>query len=117
VGERLHHEHQSPDELLGAEIVNLPDCAEPLMQFLRETAVTGKNIATKMYHRPGWVLNHNTSIWRDAQPGGLVWLHFVLAMGGGWLCRHLWAHYQFTGDQKFLRDTAYPVNEGRGGIL
>jgi len=96
----------------GAETANLSDCAEPLMQFLRETAVTGKNIATEMYHRPGWVLNHNTSIWRDAQP--VDWYGYISfwPMGGGWLCQHLWAHYQFTGDKNFLRDTAYPVMKG-----
>lgn len=42
------------------------------------------------------------------------------AMGGGstrrihepgpaWLSQHLWAHYEYTGDQDFLRTEAYPV--------
>jgi len=33
-------------------------------------------------------------------------------MGGGWLCEHLWEHYQFTQDRAFLRDTAYPLMKG-----
>ena len=30
-------------------------------------------------------------------------------MGGNWLCRHLYEHYAFTRDEKFLREKAYPV--------
>jgi alpha-L-fucosidase 2 len=30
-------------------------------------------------------------------------------MGGNWLCRHLWEHYLFTRNTKFLKDTAYPI--------
>ena len=28
------------------------------------------------------------------------------------MCQHLWQHYQFTSDKKFLRDTAYPLMKG-----
>ena len=30
-------------------------------------------------------------------------------MASGWFCEHLWDHYQFSGDEKFLRETAYPL--------
>lgn len=30
----------------------------------------------------------------------------------GWLCSHLWEHYQFTGDEDFLRNKAYPLTKG-----
>jgi alpha-L-fucosidase 2 len=30
-------------------------------------------------------------------------------MGGVWLTSHLWEHYLFTGDQRFLEERAYPV--------
>jgi len=96
----------------GVETANLSECHEPLIDFIREMSVTGKQVAHDMYHRPGWVMHHNTTIWRDAQPvdwhGDVAfWL-----MGGGWLCQHLWEHYQFTGDEHFLRDTAYPIMKG-----
>jgi alpha-L-fucosidase 2 len=32
-------------------------------------------------------------------------------MGGAWLTQHLWQHYQFTGDMKFLKEY-YPVLKG-----
>src|SRR5439155_2123226 len=34
------------------------------------------------------------------------------AMGANWLCRHLWEHYLFTGNKRFLKDTAYPLMKG-----
>ncbi len=96
----------------GAETANLSECHEPLFQFLREMAVTGGRVAQRMYHRPGWVMHHNTTIWRDAQP--VDWHGYVAfwQMGGGWFCQHLWDHYQFTLDRQFLRDTAYPIMKG-----
>ena len=33
-------------------------------------------------------------------------------MSGPWLCQHLWQHYEFGGDEAFLRDTAYPLMKG-----
>jgi alpha-L-fucosidase 2 len=32
-------------------------------------------------------------------------------MGGAWLTTHLWEHYQFSGDRKFLEE-AYPILKG-----
>jgi alpha-L-fucosidase 2 len=96
----------------GVETGNLSECHEPLFQFLREVSVTGGKVAKQMYHRPGWVLHHNTSIWRDAQP--VDWFSYVSLwpMASGWLCEHLWEHYQFTLDHDFLLNTAYPIMKG-----
>jgi alpha-L-fucosidase 2 len=96
----------------GVEETNLSECHEPVFQFLREASVTGKNVATQMYHRPGWVMHHNTSIWRDAQP--VDWFSYVSFWpnGGGWMCEDLWEHYTYTNDRKFLRYTAYPLMKG-----
>ncbi|UWS64417.1 hypothetical protein N2384_00865 [Bacillus paralicheniformis] len=30
-------------------------------------------------------------------------------MGGAWLALHAWEHYQYGGDETFLRERAYPV--------
>ena len=38
-------------------------------------------------------------------------------MAGAWLSQHLWEHYLFGGDAAFLRDRAYPVDEGRRRVL
>ena len=92
-----------------AEVANLAECHVPLFQFLREISVTGARVAKGMYHRPGWVLHHNTSIWRGAYPVDSEAFFSFWPMASGWLCRHLWDRYLFTRDRAFLRDTAYPI--------
>lgn len=96
----------------GVETANLSECHRPLLDFIRDLSEMGKPVAKNMYHRPGWVMHHNTSIWRDAQPVDWVASVSFWPMGGGWFCQHLWEHYQFTGDDQFLRETAYPVMKG-----
>ena len=95
-----------------AEVTNLSECHQPLFQFLKEVTVTGGKVAHEMYGLPGWVLHHNTSIWRGAHP--VDWYGFISfwPMAGGWLCQHLWQHYLYTQDVQFLRETAYPIMKG-----
>lgn len=93
-----------------AEVTNLTDLNEPLFRLIREVSETGKESAQVMYGSDGWVLHHNTDIWRvtgaiDNSPSGM-W-----ASGGAWLCQHLWQHYLYTGDEEFLRK-AYPILKG-----
>lgn len=90
-----------------AEVTNLSELHEPLFQLIKEVSETGKESAKIMYGADGWVLHHNTDIWRmtgaiDKAPSGM-W-----PTGGAWLCRHLWERYLYTGDKEFLREI-YPV--------
>lgn len=92
-----------------AETANLSECAEPLFQMIREIAVTGRHTASVMYRARGWVTHHNTDLWRATAPIDSAvgfW-----PMGGAWLTTHLWEHYLFTGDRKFLEE-AYPIFKG-----
>jgi len=48
--------------------------------------------------------HHNSDLWRQSAPvgdfsGDPVWANW--AMGGAWLCQHLWEHYAFTSDKIF----------------
>lgn len=95
-----------------AEVANLSELHEPLLQLIREVSETGKETARIMYGANGWVLHHNTDIWRvtgalDRAPSGM-W-----PTGGAWLCRHLWERYLYTGDVEFLR-SAYPIMKEAG---
>ncbi|GJM76819.1 hypothetical protein HMSSN036_90350 [Paenibacillus macerans] len=60
----------------------------------------------------GWTAHHNVDLWRQSTPtdGQANWAFWP--MGGVWLCRHLWEHYEFTMDDKFLRETAYSLMKG-----
>ncbi len=89
---------------------NLSECAEPVVRMIKELTDQGSQVAKEHYGARGWVLHQNTDIWRVAAPmDGPTWGTFTV--GGAWLCTHLWEHYQYTMDKKFLND-AYPLLEG-----
>ena len=93
-----------------SEVTNLTELNEPLFRLIREVSETGKETADIMYGADGWVLHHNTDIWRitgpvDGAASGL-WM-----TGGPWLSHHLWDHFLFTGDRDFLRQY-YPIIKG-----
>lgn len=99
-----------------AEVTNLSELAEPLFGLLEHLSVTGATTAKEFYGMNGWVVHHNSDIWALSNPvgdkgwGDPKWANW--AMGANWLCRHLWEHYLYTGNTKFLRDTAYPLMKG-----
>jgi alpha-L-fucosidase 2 len=99
-----------------AESTNLSECHEPFLRFPKELAVDGAKTAKQLYKRPGWVLHHNTTIWRDTQPVDGNSKAAFWTVGGGWFCEHLWDHYQFTQDEAFLKD-AYPTMKGAAEFL
>lgn len=92
-----------------AEVANLSECHRPFLDMIRECAETGRDTARKMYHRRGWVGHHNCSIWRETFPndGGAATVFWP--MMGAWFSTHLWEHYAYTGDEKFLTEEAYPT--------
>ncbi|WP_276482439.1 glycosyl hydrolase family 95 catalytic domain-containing protein [Paraflavitalea pollutisoli] len=85
-----------------AELLNLSDCAEPLFKLIEETAVAGQQTAREHYNAPGWVLHHNTDLWRGTAPINAS-NHGIWVTGAAWLCQHLWEHYLFTRDTAFLQ--------------
>ncbi len=98
-----------------AEVANLAECHEPLFDFITELAVNGRQTAQINYGAHGWVSHHNADLWRQSAPvgdgsGNPVWANY--AVSGPWLCQHLWEHYAFGGDRKFLRERAWPLLKG-----
>ena len=91
-----------------AEVANLSECTEPLFDMIADCAVTGRKTAQAHYGARGWVLHHNTDLWRGTAPINHS-NHGIWPSGGAWLCQHLWEHYLFTGDKAFLDQRGYPV--------
>ena len=91
-----------------AELLNLSPCHEPLFDMIDELAERGKETAKEHYGSPGWVLHHNTDLWRGTAPVNAS-NHGIWVTGGGWLSHHLWERYLFTRDIGFLEKRAYPV--------
>jgi alpha-L-fucosidase 2 len=92
------------------ETTNLSECHEPLLRMVSELVENGSRTARVHYGARGWVCHHNTDLWRQTAPiDGPLWGFWPT--GGAWLCTHLWHHYEFTNDKKFLA-RAYPVMKG-----
>ena len=91
-----------------AELLNLSPMHEPLFKMIEELAVTGAETAKEYYNAPGWVLHHNTDLWRGTAPINAS-NHGIWVSGAGWLSHHLWEHYLFTQDKDFLKNRAYPI--------
>ncbi|MCH7227037.1 glycosyl hydrolase family 95 catalytic domain-containing protein [Haloferula sp. A504] len=94
-----------------AEICSLSECHEPLLKLIEEVAESGRKVAKEHYGADGWVMHHNTDLWRGAAPINAS-NHGIWPTGGAWLCQHLWLRYVYTEDESFLRERAYPVLKG-----
>ncbi|MBW6529865.1 glycoside hydrolase family 95 protein [Sphingomonas sp. RRHST34] len=93
-----------------AEATALPECTAPLVQMVRELAVTGERTARAMYGARGWVAHHNTDGWRATAPiDGAQ--YGLWPTGGAWLCTHLWDRYDYGRDLDYLR-SVYPLIRG-----
>jgi len=88
-----------------AELANLSECAQPLFAMIEDLVISGGRTAREQYGCRGWVVHHNTDLWRGTAP--INGIDGIWPTGGAWLCYHLWEHYLFTGDKKFLA-RAYP---------
>jgi alpha-L-fucosidase 2 len=91
-----------------AEPLNLSPLHEPLFNMIEELSVVGRKTAKAHYNASGWVLHHNTDLWRGTAPINAS-NHGIWVTGGAWLCHHLWQRYQFTKDKSFLEKRAYPI--------
>jgi alpha-L-fucosidase 2 len=89
-----------------AENTNLSECHQPLFELVQAVRPNGRKTARDVYNCGGFVVSHRTTPWLFTSPvkGLTLW-----PMGAGWLCQHLWEHYQFTQDRTFLEEKGYPT--------
>ncbi len=98
-----------------AEVTNLSELHMPLLSFIKQLPVTGKDTAREYYGVDrGWCLGHNSDIWAITNPvgqnsGDPQWANWN--MGGAWIASHIWEHYLFTRDLDFLAEY-YPTLKG-----
>jgi alpha-L-fucosidase 2 len=93
-----------------AEVSNLPECVEPLVAMVEDLGESGARTAQVNYGARGWVVHHNTDLWRATAPiDGPQW--GMWPTGGAWLLQNLWEHYTYSGDRKYLA-RIYPLLKG-----
>jgi alpha-L-fucosidase 2 len=107
-----------------AENTNLSECHTPLFNFIENLAVNGSETAKTNFGLDGWCVFHNSDIWAKTSPaGGGSWdprgapRWSCWPMAGAWFSQHLFRHYEYTGDKKFLSDKAWPLMKGAADFL
>ncbi|MFD1771971.1 glycoside hydrolase family 95 protein [Sphingobacterium suaedae] len=84
------------------EMFSLNELHAPLFQMIQDLSETGRKTAQEYYRARGWVLHHNTDIWRGTAPINNS-NHGIWPTGGAWLVTHLWEHYRYNQDPKFIQ--------------
>ena len=88
------------------EVTNLSECHIPLFDYMNQFLLeSGKNTAKVAYGTHGCVVHHLSDIYGFTSPADGLW--GIWPHGASWLSFHMWEHYLFTKDEKFLHDTAY----------
>ncbi len=87
----------------------MPEVNYPLIEMVKELSISGEKAAMGQYGAKGWTSHHNVDLWRLSTPvaGSASWAFWHGS--SGWLCEHLFEHYEYTNDVDYLRETAYPV--------
>ncbi|PAM95968.1 hypothetical protein B4N84_05325 [Flavobacterium sp. IR1] len=105
-----------------AENTNLSEMHLPLLNFIKNLSVTGKVTAKTFYGvNQGWASAHNSDIWAMTNPVGNFgkedpsWACWPIS--GAWLSTHIWEHYVFTQDKKYLKNEGYPLMKGASAFL
>ncbi|HEY3441559.1 MAG TPA: glycoside hydrolase family 95 protein [Paludibaculum sp.] len=93
-----------------AETANLSECHTPMLRFIESLVAPGRKTAKAYFDAPGWLMGFTTTPWGYTPPGSSgPWGPFF--SGGAWTCQHLWEHYVFTRDRRYLAGI-YPVMKG-----
>ncbi len=88
----------------GAESTALPECHEPLLDFVTACAEPCRIATRKAFGQEtrGWTARTSQSIF-----GGNGWQWNIPA--SAWYAHHMAEHYAFTQDKRFLREQGYPM--------
>lgn len=93
----------------GVEVSNLSEYHLPFINLITRISKEGYKTAKAYYNAPGWVVYMMTNVWGYSAPGENA--SWGASTASGWLCNHLWEHYLFTQDKRYLQDI-YPIMKG-----
>lgn len=93
------------------EPLNISECHDALFRMIEEVVPSGQRVAQVHYNAKGWVLHHNTDLWRGAAPINNS-NHGMWVSGSGWLSHHFWEHFLYNRDTAFLAQRAWPILKG-----
>lgn len=89
---------------------NLPECEEPLIDFIRSLVKPGEVTARSYFGARGWTASISANIFGFTSPlrdKDMSWNFSPVA--GPWLATHVWNYYDYTRDLDFLKQTGYEL--------
>ena len=93
-----------------AENTNLSDLHLSLTKFIQSIEKPATKSASVQFGLNGWGINPIVNVWGFTSPGEHP--SWGLTFGAsGWICQHLWEHYAFTKDKKYLA-SVFPTLKG-----
>jgi len=91
-----------------AEVCNLTEMVDPLVNIVDNWRDPGRVTAKEMYECNGWAMHHATDIFGKTVPNAdMRW--GMSPLSGVWMTFPLWRHYEFTLDRDYLENSAYPI--------
>lgn len=105
-----------------ADLTNLSEAFVPLSHFMVKLAENGHTTAENFIGSSGWMAHHVSNPFGRTTPSGStkesqVTNGYSNPLAGAWMSLSLWRHYEFTQDQDYLKETAYPVIAGAARFI
>lgn len=106
----------------GADVANITETTESLINWFELITETGRPLAKEMYGANGWFSHHASNPFGRVTPSASTlssqFNNGVLdALPGAWMVMSLWDHYEFTQDDVFLRERLYPMLSGASEFI
>ncbi|MFA5203165.1 MAG: glycoside hydrolase family 95 protein [Lentisphaeria bacterium] len=102
----FHHDINLQMNFWPAEAGHQAGAVEALVCYLERFVPHARKAARDLYGCNGIWLPIQTDPWSRSTPESYGWAVWIGA--AAWLAQHLWWHYEFSLDKRFLRDRAYP---------
>lgn len=105
-----------------AEVTNLSETVEPLADWFEQIAEISRPYAKEMYGSSGWFscLANNPfgRITPSASTPMSQFINGVLdPLAGAWMVMNLWDHYEYSGDEVFLKERLFPLLTGASEFI
>ncbi len=87
---------------------DLAECQQAYIDWIENLAISGHEVAQRVYGTNGWVSHTTGNIWGYAAPrGSHPW--GMYPVGAAWHCQNVWDQFAFTQDMLYLQNQAYPL--------
>lgn len=91
-----------------ADVTNLDETLPSYFDYIDNMRERGRETADIHYGADGWVTHNEMNAFDHTGPKD--WLtSFYFPEAAAWMTQHLWEHYEFSEDEEFLDNKAYPI--------